>query len=91
MRAVARLAIVVCRARLPVYPLLLAMAGCAGSQAEPPAPAWDVDPRPLGKTLVYECLGTEFIARVGPGEMAVWLDDRYLVLSRLRGASALVY
>jgi len=41
------------------------------------------DPRPLAPTLVYECLGYEFVARVGPGEMAVWLDDDYLILSQV--------
>ena len=74
---------------LPALALLLS--ACAGSETAPASATWEGDPRPLGKTLVYECLGTEFIARVGPGEMAIWLDDRYLVLSRLRGTSAVVY
>ena len=78
------------KAGLLAFPLM-PLSGCAGGQAMPPAADWAGDPRPLGKTLVYECLGTEFIARVGPGEMAVWLDDRYLVLSRLRGTSAVIY
>jgi len=71
---------------------LLCLAGCAGNEASPASPGgWDADPRPLGKTLVYECLGTDFVARVGPGEMAIWLDDRYLVLSRLRDTRTISY
>lgn len=49
------------------------------------------DPRPLGRTLVYECADYEFIARLGPGEMAVWLDDRYFILSQVRSASGVKY
>ena len=71
---------------LPALALLLS--ACAGSETAPASATWEVDPRPLGKTLVYECQGPEFIARVGPGEMTNWLDDRYLVLTRLRRASA---
>ena len=41
--------------------------------------------------MVYECSEYEFIARLGPGEMAVWLEDRYLVLSRVRSASGVKY
>ena len=52
---------------------------------------WNQDPRPLGKTLVYECLGGEFIARLGPGEMAVWVEDRYLILSQVRSDSGVRY
>lgn len=49
------------------------------------------DPRPLGKTMVYECADYEFIARLGPGEMAVWLEDRYIILSRVPSASGVKY
>ncbi|MEP4484448.1 MAG: hypothetical protein ABJ013_02360 [Halioglobus sp.] len=49
------------------------------------------DPRPMATTLVYECLGYEFVARVGPGEMAVWLDDDYLILSQVRAAEGIRY
>lgn len=72
-----------------------ALAGCA--TAEPDAgsatPPRDFHPdtRPLGRTLVYECTGIEFTARVGPGEMALWLEDRYLVLSQVRSASGTRY
>jgi putative lipoprotein len=49
------------------------------------------DERSIGKTMVYECQGYDFIARPGPGEMALWLDDRYLVLSQVRSASGVRY
>ena len=49
------------------------------------------DSRPIGKTMVYECGGAEFISRVGPGEMALWFDDRYLILSQVRSASGTKY
>jgi putative lipoprotein len=45
----------------------------------------------MAKTMVYECSGIEFITRVGPGEMALWLEDRYLVLSQVRSASGTKY
>lgn len=84
--------------RVAVVALLSAflLAGCAGSQgsseelAEPPA--WQPDERPLATTLVYECAdGFEFIARLGPGEMAVWFEDRYTILSRVPSASGAKY
>mgnify|MGYP003654375749 FL=1 len=49
------------------------------------------DDRPLATTLVYDCNGYDFIARLGPGEMAVWLPDRYTVLSQVRSASGTLY
>ncbi len=76
---------------MPALAMTIMLSACAGGETSPETVSWDSDPRPLGKTLVYECLGTEFIARVGPGEMAIWLDDRYLVLSRLRGTREIVY
>jgi uncharacterized membrane protein len=41
--------------------------------------------------MVYECGDYEFVARLGPGEMAVWLQDRYLILSQVRSASGTRY
>jgi membrane-bound inhibitor of C-type lysozyme len=49
------------------------------------------DERPLATTLVYECNGYEFVARLGPGEMALWLEDRYVILSQVRSASGTLY
>ncbi len=67
------------------------LAACSsGAEREEPAPFLP-DQRPLAQTLVYECLGYEFVARVGPGEMAVWLEDEYLVLSQVRSASGVKY
>ena len=78
--------------------LLLYLSGCGGHtvQSEESVDDWHQDPRPVGRTLVYECPGDggpgyEFIARLGPGEMAVWLDDRYVVLSQVRAASGVKY
>ena len=70
------------------------LAGCGGGDvrsSESAVVGYSQDQRPLGKTMVYECSGYEFIARLGPGEMAVWLEDRYLILSRVRSASGVKY
>ena len=70
----------------------LVLAACAGQADDtPPGNDFQPDSRPLAKTLVYECTGIEFITRLGPGEMALWLDDRYLVLSQVRAASGTRY
>lgn len=53
--------------------------------------AFKQDLRPLGKTMVYECNGYDFITRLGPGEMALWLEDRYVILSQVRAASGVRY
>jgi putative lipoprotein len=78
--------------------LLLAFAACVAAQAadQDGVTDWQVDHRPLGRTLVYVCPDFdgseyEFIARLGPGEMAVWLPDRYRVLSQVRSASGVKY
>ncbi len=77
-----------------LLPLLLGMTltACAGQAEQVPASTdFQPDERPLGKTLVYECTGIEFITRLGPGEMALWLEDRYLILSQVRAASGTKY
>ena len=56
----------------PRYLLLTAMLAACGGQdvrgTQPPTVAdWNSDPRPLGKTLVYECADYDFVARIGPG------------------------
>lgn len=56
----------------------------SGAQAKP-------DPLPLGATLVYECNGYDFIARRGAGEMALWLQDGYVVLPQAADDSGTVY
>jgi putative lipoprotein len=81
---------------LRCYPLVLlaCLMGCGGSEvrgSEQQLAGYRPDPRPLGKTMVYECTGYEFIARLGPGEMAVWLRDRYVILSQVRSASGIRY
>ncbi len=83
-------------------PLILTafLAACASSGESPQSgaatatatPAADPGPtRFTGRTLVYECDKGEFIARTGPGEMALWLDDRYVVLSQVRSGSGAKY
>jgi putative lipoprotein len=49
------------------------------------------DQQPLARTVVYDCNGFEFVTRLGPGEMALWLPQRYLVLSQVRSASGAKY
>jgi membrane-bound inhibitor of C-type lysozyme len=72
------------------------LSGCASSQAgnTPQSERVDdfvPDPRPLARTMVYDCSGYRFIARLGPGEMAVWFEDRYVILSQVRSASGVKY
>ncbi len=78
-----------------VLALSAGITGCSTSATETTAPAevqdFQPDTRPMATTLVYECTGLEFITRVGPGEMALWLEDRYVVLSQVRSASGTKY
>ena len=73
----------------------LSIAACASGtdNAIPTGDASNFQPddRPMGKTMVYECGDVEFITRVGPGEMALWFEDRYLILSQVRAASGSKY
>jgi len=65
--------------------------GCALNDGNGPEPAVAADLQTRGKTLVYECSGYEFIARTGPEEMAVWLEDQYLILPQVRSGSGAKY
>jgi putative lipoprotein len=69
------------------------VSACAADGARSTSAQGDFQPdsRPLAKTMVYDCNGFEFIARLGPGEMALWLPDRYLILSQVRSASGTKY
>jgi len=71
---------------------VVALAACASS-GEPPrvAAAEAVPAGAVGRTLVYVCDQGDFIARTGPGEIAVWLEDRYVILSQVRSASGAKY
>ncbi len=74
---------------------VLVLSGCAGAETRDTSVAqvddFQPDSRPLGKTFVYECTGMDFISRVGPGQMALWLEDRYIILSQVRSASGTKY
>jgi len=48
-------------------------------------------PAPEPRTLVYQCDGLDFAVRQGPGEVAVHLPDRMLVLPQVRTASGAKY
>jgi putative lipoprotein len=71
------------------------LSACGGQEVRgtqpPQVTDWNSDPRPMARTLVYECADYEFVARLGPGEMAIWLEDRYLILSQVRAASGVKY
>jgi membrane-bound inhibitor of C-type lysozyme/uncharacterized membrane protein len=78
----------------PVF-VLVFLAGCGGKDMRgneaPQEAGFNADQRPQGKTMVYECDGNEFIALLGPGEMAMWLEGRYIILSQVRSASGVKY
>lgn len=70
----------------------ISMTACAGQSGDDsPQGDFQPDTRPMAKTLVYECDGADFVTRLGPGEMALWFDDRYLVLSQVRSGSGSRY
>jgi len=74
--------------------LLSSLAACAGHAGQQPAsPGSDFmpDSRPVARTMVYECDDIDFVTRLGPGEMALWLEDRYTVLPQVRSASGSKY
>jgi membrane-bound inhibitor of C-type lysozyme/uncharacterized membrane protein len=76
-----------------IFFLFLAACSSGQAQREKSADTADFHPdeRPLATTLVYDCNGFDFIARVGPGEIALWLPDQYLILSQVRSASGTLY
>ena len=75
--------------------ICLSLTACAGDDARRSQSAdrtnIQTEQRPLGTTLVYECDDYEFVARPGPDEIALWLADRYIVLSQVRSASGALY
>ena len=80
---------------MPYRPHLLlycaVMLACAGSGPLAMEADFRPDPRPLATTMLYSCNGYEFIARLGPGEMALWLPERYVILSRTRSTVGVRY
>lgn len=73
--------------------VLATVLGCAAQTKESPSQSngFIKDERPLATTLVYECPGYEFVTRLGPGEMALWYEDNYVILSQVRSASGAQY
>ncbi|MFV8816253.1 MliC family protein [Haliea sp. E17] len=69
---------------------LALVTACASSAEEESGAASEVT-RTTGRTLVYECDRGDFIARTGPGEIALWVEDRYAVLSQARSGSGARY
>ena len=72
--------------RYIVLLILLYLQACGSQPARAP-----MHPAQPGKTLVYECGDYEFIARTGPGEVALYLPGDYLVLGQVRAASGAKY
>lgn len=75
----------------------LALRGAAGTLVFTRADDLGMAPQPTGRTLVYGCADGAFTfqIRTGPGEIAVWLPERfgsrYLVLGQVRAASGAQY
>ena len=73
----------------------LSLTACAGDDARHSQFAdrtnIQTDQRPLATTLVYDCTDYEFVARPGPDEIALWLEDRYIVLPHVRSGSGALY
>lgn len=76
-----------------IFMLLLTACSSGQGQREQSVGVADFQPdeRPMATTLVYNCDGLDFIARVGPGEIALWFPDQYLILSQVRSASGTLY
>ncbi|WP_158590478.1 MliC family protein [Noviherbaspirillum cavernae] len=76
----------------PFLPLLV-IGGCATAPSpENSAPrasddAESMQPVQPGRTFAFDCDGLAFTIRTGPGELALYLPDRYVVLSQVRAAS----
>lgn len=70
---------------------LLCLSLLAACSTSAPDKRADVPAQRTGVTMVWGCGEMEFITRTGPGEMALWLEDRYMVLSQTRSASGARY
>lgn len=80
------------KARLiPWYTRLAWLVVAVTGPARAAEPDYLPEARPLATTFVYDCSGLQVTARLGPGEMALWLPGRYVILSRVRSASGVKY
>lgn len=73
----------------------LPLAACTGGDIREGQPSDAVavqsnESLPSG-TLVYDCNGFEFVARLGVDEITVWVDDGEVVLPQVRSASGALY
>jgi uncharacterized membrane protein len=71
--------------------LCLLLTACGGTAARHNESAREQDQTSPGAFLVYECNGYEFVARRGAAEMALWLEDGYVVLPQGADDSGTVY
>lgn len=75
----------------------LSLRGATGEMRLARAGDLGMAPQPTGRTLVYGCDAAAFTFRIrtGPGEIALWLPERfgsrYLVLGQVRAASGAKY
>jgi membrane-bound inhibitor of C-type lysozyme len=63
------------------------------SMTEDMTAACGADCLPSGQScsFVFDCQGIELVVRTGPGEVALYLSGRYLVLPQVRTASGTRY
>jgi membrane-bound inhibitor of C-type lysozyme len=71
--------------------LCLFLGACGGDDMRRNYGGADIASDNKTRTLVYDCNGYEFVARLGAGEMALWLEEGYVVLSQVRSASGTAY
>ncbi len=78
---------------ITLYCLLLAACGGDAARHSQSAQSTDMQPDgfPLATTLVYGCSDYEFVARLSPEEIALWLDDQYVILPRIDSDSGEFY
>ncbi len=69
----------------------LLLTACGGDDARRSQAAGGTETGSQATTLVYACNGYEFVARRGPGAMALWLEDRYIVLAQVSSESGSEY
>ena len=77
--------------RFSIVLALAVLAACAGTNTKKQLPDPARENFTRGKTLVYECSGNEFVARMGEDDIAIWLEDRQLILPQVPSGSGVKY